>query len=124
MIACAIKETRSTFIALTTQNPRVYKALQSFCVYTFPNHNNQNSGGMTDYFSDLAKKELVKRPGEFNPVNFIIKNLYDECLYPRIPEASNIFIDNWFMGKISADNLRTSKNGMFIVGLIDGRWRE
>ena len=88
-----LKASGLTHIAFTTQNPIMYRLMTRLCHTVHPS---PSISRVPVELHQLGRRLVTNRPGEFDPTTFVIRNLYEKCLYNRIPECGNKLTDDWF----------------------------
>lgn len=115
LIDSLIKKEGVDWLSFTTQNPVMFKVLNSFCgeeVYPSPNSSAPSS------LEGLAKNIIQGREGTFDAQTFVVSNLYQECLYDSIPSVTDQDLHQWFNDSLCIDELRKSNHGFLFFGKI------
>ncbi|MBU4332715.1 hypothetical protein KKD19_01050 [Patescibacteria group bacterium] len=101
------------YIAFTTQSPRMCALALKFVRVLYPDFT-----GITpipEEIVELGKELRAGRSGQFDPDNFVVRELYDRCLYPSIPESHNSGLNKFFKTALKIRGGKT-KNGFLFIG--------
>ncbi|GEM_PF-6061172 len=98
--------------ALTTQNPVVFNLMRKKYARIFPSPNeSMTPSRLHDLGSDLVKNRYKL----FDQHTFVITDLYDECMYPCIPDSHDSEVDHWFKKTLHVIDGRTRNGFLFIA---------
>lgn len=107
-------ESGMSLFGFTTQNPAMFLAAKKCVASIFPNEQEQ-----PDSFIMKIGEELVRdRSGKLLN-NMVVKNLYECCLYPRIPLPRNEYLWQWWQQMLEIDESGRSKDGIIFIGYIN-----
>lgn len=98
--------------ALTTQNPVVFNLMKKRYARIFPS---PNENVVPPRLRDLGTRLLQDRYKTFDPCAFTITDLYDECMYLRIPESRDPEVNRWFEITLGIVDGRTRNGFLFIA---------
>jgi len=116
MLAAILSMSKDRKVAFTTQSPVAYCTIASQLKWVAPNEKQQmvlpvyRKLGM-----QLASWRSSKSSSIFNTGTFVIRDLYDECLYRRIPSSTSQEVNEWFSKRLKIERGIT-KNGLLFVG--------
>jgi hypothetical protein len=102
-------------ITARTQNPCLYKAMKKVSAMgaTYPNYENATS----EFIKSIARfvvKQLDLKENLYNPDDMTFKNVYEKCLYPKIPSTRDRKLNRFFSQKIKITR-GVTRNAMLVV---------
>lgn len=111
-LICTLMEAANLYrIAFTTQNPIMFCLLRSLCKKVYPN---PESKEVPVNLKELGIKLISERPGKLDPRTFVITELYDRCLYDKIPDSNDKCVNQWFQTVLNVKNGLTRDGFLFI----------
>lgn len=100
-------------VAFTTQSPIAYCSIAKNLKWVYPNETEQFVPAVYRKTGMLLAK--WRSSGIFNSGSSVIQNLYDDCLYRRIPISTRPEVNEWFTQKLNIEDGYT-RNGILFVG--------
>lgn len=107
-----IKFYPKSMIAFTTQNPVMYDVLSGLCGKVYPSPQNPY---VPDHLQKIGNSLMAGRIGKFDERIFVSRELYQKCLYTKIPQSRNYEVDQWFMHTLNMDS-RITRDGFLFIG--------
>lgn len=99
-------------VSFTTQNPFMFCLLRSITARIFPSPQEPD---VPFRLYDLGEKLINGRRGSFNPSTFVIKGLYNGCLYSSIPASRDSAVNDWFTASLNiVDGI--TRDGFLFIG--------
>jgi hypothetical protein len=98
-------------IAFTTQSPIVY-CLFAPVTKLYPSVKGKK---VPREYRKLGEALVADRPGEINPETFVVKGLYDKCLYGSIPRCMDDEVNEWFDRSLEIES-GVSCSGLLVIG--------
>ncbi len=109
LLTCSVKQ----HLAFTTQSPVM------FCVARALLNGKINPTPLkklvTTELTEIGRRLIKERPGTFEPHEFVVRNLYGDCLYPQIPQSNDQLANNWFSDSLRIDK-GVTRDGFLFVG--------
>jgi ribosomal protein S18 acetylase RimI-like enzyme len=99
-------------IAFTTQNPIMFCLLKSFCASVYPDPRHKD---VPQKICHLGPSLISGRPGTFDAASFVANEIYERCLYDRIPDSRDPAVNSWFAESLGIMNGRTT-NAFLLIG--------
>lgn len=100
------------YLTYTSQNPVMFNLLSSVCEKVYPSIVDE---GIPDEIVSLGKSSIVGRSGVLDPKTFVIKDLYEKCLYQSLPRSKVAVVNDWFDSSLNVKD-RTTGDGFLFVG--------
>jgi len=101
----------SNIVAFTTQNPVAYCLMERSCQPMYPSI---TTPIVPAQYRSIGKALLNAGAGKLNPETFVVSNLYDKCLYKKIPTCKFAGVNNWFERSLCIKNGQ-SNNGFLVI---------
>ncbi|MDP4000650.1 MAG: GNAT family N-acetyltransferase [bacterium] len=98
-------------IAFTTQNPLMFCLLRSLLAKIFPSPGEKM---VPSQLREVGTRLVFGRSGNFDPVTFIIRYLYGNCLYDSLPISRDVNVNRWFTDALNVVNGITRDGFLFI----------
>lgn len=102
------------YLTCTSQNPVMFNLLSSVCEKVYPSIAGE---GIPNEIVLLGKSSIVGRSGTLDPETFIIKDLYEKCLYQSLPRSKVAGVNDWFDSSLGVKD-GTTRDGFLFVGRV------
>lgn len=103
---------RFTHLTCTSQNPVMFNLLSSMCGKIYPSI---GEAKIPSEIVSLGECSIIGRAGTLDPKTFIIKDLYEKCLYQSLPRSKVAVVNDWFDSSLSVKD-GTTRDGFLFVG--------
>jgi hypothetical protein len=100
------------WIAFTTQNPLMFCLLRSLVAEVFPSPKQRE---VPSSLREMGMRLVRGRPGNLDPSTFIIRGLYDKCLYGSLPISRDSNVNRWFADALNVMD-GVTRDGFLFVG--------
>lgn len=107
LLSKVLKEHLTCYIALTTQNPRVFGLLSSVSNTVYPSPGKVIPVGLMESLREVVHTNFSE--------SGVLTDYYPQCLYSSIPTAKNHEVDSWFLNQLGAQS-RVTRNAFIFVG--------
>lgn len=98
-------------LTCTSQNPIMFNLLSSVCEKVYPSIVDER---IPDEIVMLGKSSIVGRAGTLDSKTFIIKDLYEKCLYQSLPRSKVNAVNDWFAYSLGVKDGITRDAFLFI----------
>lgn len=101
-----------THLTCTSQNPVMFSLLSSVCDKVYPSI---GEAKIPSEIISLGENSIIGRAGTLDPKTFIIKDLYEKCLYQSLPRSKVDAVNDWFDSSLGVKD-GTTRDAFLFVG--------